>query len=748
MEAAGHVNNGLIDEFRRRGVLRVAALYVIAAWLLIQVADVFFPAWNIPDTALRYLLVAAILGFPIAIVFSWMYDITAAGIARTPVAGVEADAPTASLRRSDHLTLAVIAIAIGLIVYSVTDSVLDSASEGTERIATADKLPNSVAVLPFVNISGDPDNEYFCDGISEEILHRLGDYRDMNVLARTSSFAFKDKELGTARLSDILGVKYLLQGSVRKVGDDLRISAQLIDENDLQVWSKIFDRKLSGVFAIQSEIAAAVASSLADTMSASLVDNRHYQPDIDAYQEFLLGREYLRARTPGFERSAIEHFDAAIAIDDRYAEPHAGRAIALLLTGRDAVHYADRGEEAGRSITTALELDPEHAIGFTARGLMLLRNDDYAAAELALRKALELDPNLVGARNWLGNALGGQGKISEAFAQWEEALARDPLDPRLNTNQANRYLARGDFHRAEAQLKRLLDLPKPPEMAYSSLFHMYDTYGRYVEMIGAGKQWILAHAVPESDPHHYYAYLAYGYARLGMTEMAEHWQDRAEAAIPIDAGTWMRRSYIYRLQGKFDAMEETTYEVANLQGFDLDRMPAFFSRVIGAVKIVSGESDDGVRLMESTYDFESLEIASFGQIDFLQMLAHGYKMIGDDQRASDLLEVIADGIEAIQQDGRGRNPWTLALVAQNHAVAGDHDAAVEALEIAVASGYRGYFWILHDARWFGLHDNQRFQDLMAQMSADIDAQRIRVEQIDATDDFEAILEQALARSSR
>ena len=748
MEAAGHVNNGLIDEFRRRGVLRVAALYVIASWLIIQVADVFFPAWNIPETALRYLLVAAILGFPIAIVFSWMYDITAAGIARTPAAGVEADAPSASLRRSDHLTLAAIAIAIGLIVYSVTDSVLDSASEGTERIATVDKLPNSVAVLPFVNISGDPDNEYFCDGISEEILHRLGDYRDMNVLARTSSFAFKGNELGTARLSDILGVQYLLQGSVRKVGDDLRISAQLIDENDLQVWSKIFDRKLSGVFAIQSEIAAAVASSLADTMSASLVDNRNYEPDIDAYQEFLLGREYLRARTPGFELSAIEHFDAAIAIDDRYAEPHAGRAIALMLTGRDWVHYADRGEEAERSIAAALELDPEHAIGLAARGLMLLRNDDYAAAEQALRKALQLDPNLVGARNWLGSALGGQHKIPEAFAQWDEALARDPLDPRLNSNQANRYLARGDFHRAEAQLKRLLDLPKPPHMAYSSLFHMYDTYGRYVEMIGAGKQWVLAHAVPESDPHYYYAYLAYGYARLGMTETAEHWQDRAESARPIDAGTWMRRSYIYRLQGKFDAMEDTIYEVAKLQGFDLNRMPAFFSRVIGAVKILSGESDDGVRLMESTFDFDELEIVNSLNVDFLQMLAYGYKKVGEKQRASDLLELIANGIKFMQQDGRGRDPETLALIAQNHAVAGGHDAAVEALEVAVASGYRGYFWILHDARWVGLCDEQRFKDLMAQMKADIDAQRIRVEQIDATDGFEALLEQALARASQ
>ena len=129
------MNNGLIDEFRRRGVLRVAALYVIASWLIIQVADVFFPAWNIPETALRYLLVAAIVGFPIAIVFSWMYDITATGIVRTPAAGVAADAPSAPLRRSDHLTLAAPAIPIGLLSHSAPAPFLDSASEGPGRIA-------------------------------------------------------------------------------------------------------------------------------------------------------------------------------------------------------------------------------------------------------------------------------------------------------------------------------------------------------------------------------------------------------------------------------------------------------------------------------------------------------------------------------------------------------------------------------------------------------------------------------------
>lgn len=739
------MSNRFYDELRRRGVISVAAIYIITAWLIIQVADVFFPAWDVPEIALRYLLTAAILGLPIALVFGWKYDVTSTGIRRTPRSDAEPMESRSALRRADHLTIAALAVGAGLIVYSVAGNIIEIATDETVSGFTVEKPLNSVAVLPFTNISDDAANEYFCDGISEEILHRLSEYREIYVLARTSSFAFKGSGLDATRLSDILGVRYLLQGSVRKVGDELRISAQLVDEDNFQVWSNTYDRKLSGVFAIQSEIAAAVAESLANSLSANLVRGRAYQPNIDAYLQFLLGREYLRARTPGFQTNAIKHFDTATAIDENYAAPHAGRAIAMMLSGRDSAHYADRLEQAERSIAAALSLDSELAIGFAARGLLMSFRNDDVASEQALRNALALDPNLIGARNWLGNALQIQGRSTEALAEWENALARDPLDPVLSNNLAARYRRGGDFHRAEKQIKRLLDLPRPPEMAHSSLFHLYDSYGRYVDMIAAGKRWVLAHAVPESEPHYYYAYLSYGYQRLGMNEMADYWQNRAENVTPIDPATRMRRAYIYRLRGLFENMEKPILEVLDDQGLELDQMPPFIARVVGAVRILTGRYEAGIGLMEPTFDFDEPFTDGSLNIDFIQTIAYGHKKLGNYSRVNEILAHVVRSIEAQHRQGYGRDPDSLAIVAQNHAVEGDLDAAIGALEIAIAGGFRHYFFVIHDPRWDEIRTDGRFQALMLQIKADIDAQRALVEQIDAEDNFAELLDQKLAR---
>jgi len=181
-----------VDELRRRGVLRVAALYLIGAWLVFQAADVFFPAWNIPDGALRYLLLAAALGFPIALFLGWRYDVTARGVVLTPPAGD--DHVVRGLARRDCLALLVVFIATAGILYSVVGGILASREPEASARAPAqpvERLENSVAVLPFANISDDPSNEFFCDGISEEILHRLSAYRDLTIIARSSSYLFK-----------------------------------------------------------------------------------------------------------------------------------------------------------------------------------------------------------------------------------------------------------------------------------------------------------------------------------------------------------------------------------------------------------------------------------------------------------------------------------------------------------------------------------------------------------------------------
>jgi TolB-like protein len=692
---------------------------------------------------------ATILGFPVVLVFGWMYDVSMQGIWRTPPAGAD-QAATGALRHLDYMTLGVLAIAMVLILYGVASDILEMKQEvAMPASRSVDKPLNSIAVLPFTNVSEDPSNESFCDGISEEILHRLSDYRDMHVLARQSSFAFKGADLDVPRLSDVLGVRYLLQGSVRRDGDDLRISAQLVDDTGLQLWSKSYDRKLAGIFAIQSEIATAVAGSLAETIMASHVDPQNYEPDIDAYQQYLLGREYLRARTTGYQSKAIEHFEKAVAIDRGYPEAYAGHAIAVLLDQRNAARHIDRLEEGKVLIDRALSLNPQLAIGLAAKGLLLQMKEppDNPGSAQVLRQALELDPLLPAVRgSWLANALISQGLIEEANAARQDALAHDPLDPLLAANEAARFANSGDFATAENKLRRLLDLPQPPGIVYRGLYSLYANQSRHADAIEIMKQGILAHPAPDSEAWVEFSFLAIRYAQLGMWQQAHRWQDRAEAIAPTEPATVVRRSLIYKLQGDYKEMNQKVVARVDALGLDTERLHPLTGAVIGAIQALTGETERGIRLLEASFDWDAPKTDDTA-IDLMQVLAYAHKQNGNDQRADEIIELVAQALARREQDNGYRSPESLGLLSQNHAVARNPDAALAALETAIDSGWREYYGIVNDLRWAWLRDNSRFQTLMARVKADIDAQRARIERIDAEQDFGTLLEQRAMATS-
>ena len=260
-----------------------------------------FPGFGIPDSAIRALIWAAALGLPVAAMFGWLFEIGSGGIRRTaPAAAGEAALPQ-PLARRDYLILAAFAAIAAVLIYRAAQEVREAPKEAAlaEALAADPARPSGsrtpIAVLPFANISEDAANEYFCDGIAEEILTQLGAIRGLNVIGRTSSFAFKGSDYGIGRISALLGVRYVLQGSVRKAGDQLRVSAQLLDAEGVQVWGESFDRQLKNIFEIQSEIAAAVASTVASHVVPE-ADTAH-QPDLAAYDHYLRGRD-LAARPP------------------------------------------------------------------------------------------------------------------------------------------------------------------------------------------------------------------------------------------------------------------------------------------------------------------------------------------------------------------------------------------------------------------------------------------------------------------
>jgi len=317
-------SQGLLQELHRRRVFATAGLYVVGAWLVMQAADVFFPGWEIPDRGINVLLIAAIAGFPLAVVFGWFFNITTHGIRRTVPVGPEGAGEPQSLKGNDYFVLGVLVLVAGAIISYATVQVL--AMRGMDLpTVLPDKPPNSIAVLPFINDSNDPDNEYFCDGVSNEILNKLAAYADLHVIGRTSSFVFKGSGYGIPRISALLGVRYLLQGSVQKVGDKLRVSAQLVDERGAQRWSSTFDRTLTDIFAIQTEIADLVATTVVPQIVPE--PSITYKPDVTAYEHFLAGRELVYRRDT---QRALEELRRAIDLDPGYAEPYPELAIALL----------------------------------------------------------------------------------------------------------------------------------------------------------------------------------------------------------------------------------------------------------------------------------------------------------------------------------------------------------------------------------------------------------------------------------
>ncbi len=463
----------ILSELQRRNVVRVAALYLIAGWVLAQVAELLFGALDVPSWSLRLVLGLLLLGFPLALIFAWVYELTPEGLKREHEVERNTSITRETGRKINLLIAGLLVVAIAIGGYDVLrDGRAPADSATTAAPAPAPRVPAdsvaglastaSIAVLPFVNMSEDRSNEYFSDGLTEELLNLLARVPELKVIARTSSFAYKGKG---AKISDIareLQVANVLEGSVRRSGDRVRITAQLIRASDsTHLWSESYDRTIQDIFAVQGEIAGEVVDSLKVELLGR--ERSHVQAggtqDARAYEAYLRGRyELNKGESEQFLRSALAAFDEAVALDSSFALAHASRAIALLdLTRSGYEPYAEGFPQARSAAERALELAPEAPEGHVALGRIKLAADrDWQGAEASLRKAAQLNPSDASAYDVLGSLASLLGKHDESVDASRRAVSLDPLYARRIQNLAMTYYRARRYDEASATARQAL----------------------------------------------------------------------------------------------------------------------------------------------------------------------------------------------------------------------------------------------------------------------------------------------------
>jgi len=497
--------NSFWQELQRRKVVRVTIAYVIVGWVLIQVADVTLEPLHLPVWAGTLVIWLVALGLPVAVILAWVLDVTPQGIMVT-----EASGPPV-------------------------------ANDAT------------IAVLPFVNMSGDKENEYFSDGMSEELLNLLTRLRHLRVCSRTSAFALKGTTLSMASIAEQLGVRYVLEGSVRRSGDKVRISAQLVDAPaDCHLWSETYDRELQDIFAVQDEIAGHIFSSLKMTLTPAEQQAIQSTTDnVDAFDCYLRGREQYHRTEPGHLELARKMFEEAIRIDPDYALAWAGLTYVFV----DTYWYRDKRsiwiERAQDASTKAVELAPHLAESHGARGLALRVQESFAEAEAEFRQAMEINPQLFEPIHFYAQMLRSMERFEEAAEMFLKAAEARPEDYQAIALASNMFDAIGDTEREDWAAKEVLVRAT-----------------RALQLNPADSRALVLGAM--------------GHFRVGKMETAFEWVERAYELDPESASTAYNSACLFARIGNLD-------------------------RALDLIEVAIGLGNRNKRYFETDSDFVSLQ---------------------------------------------------------------------------------------------------------------------------------------------
>jgi TolB-like protein/Flp pilus assembly protein TadD len=669
----------LFNELKRRNVIKVSIAYIVVAWLIMQVTDVVLNNIEAPGWVFQVIMLLLAIGFPLIALFAWAFELTPDGIKREHEIDRSQSIAPKTGRKLDFVIMAVMALALGYFAYDkfivspepsvATDATTAQTISQPETTVVIEDPEKSIAVLPFVNMSSDPEQEYFADGISEELLNALAQVNGLKVAGRTSSFAFKGKNDDLNAIGKLLRVNHILEGSVRKSGTRIRITAQLIKVDDgFHMWSETYDRELNDIFAIQDEITAAILVEL----KTQLLNDQSLQvtqTDTRAYELYLLAKQRIYERNDASLQMAETLLSEAIEIDPDYAPAFAQLGIAnILISDRNygTVPTLQAHHRAKLNLDKALQLTPQNAEALAGMGLYYRQTGAHQKAVTTLRQALVINPSMVNANSWLANSFDSSGRLQEALQIREQTFLRDPLHKPTFVNLAQKYTVLGQSKKALDMLDRLKSY-LPGDATLTS------AYGQLYLMTGelANARNYLQLAV-QKEPLNVVNPLWLGFVYFGSRQYEEM------IGVTPDILSVLGLS-------RLDRMEEAT--ILGEQAIGKGLNPDFYFQALAE----SGRFAQLIETMESHWiDLDGFSTnwpgtGGFGY-DAMGFLAQAYLQLGRLAEFDDAMLRFKTSLDT--QVANGADNWVLNVSRAHYAgLANDYDTAISLLEKSFTQGF-------------------------------------------------------------
>ena len=726
-----------LNELRRRNVLRLAATYALVAWILIEAGSVLLPTFGVPDWFFRAYVIVIFAGFIASLVLAWIFEITPQGVKLEREVDRETQ-PKRDRSRSNAIIIALLAVALGV---SITFNVTGIRGQG-EAAAGSGAIMDSIAVLPFTSRSSDPDNQYFADGIHDDLLTRLADIDSLRVISRTSVNEYRNTSKNLREIGAELGVDTVVEGAVQRSGNQVRINVQLINAaTDEHIWAEVYDRELTAgnIFDIQSEISSQIASALRAALTPEEELRLAAMPthSIEAFSLYSAARNNLYLRRYETIQEARRQFQAAIDLDPNYAQAHAGLAEAIIVTYTN--HAALAADEAfalaAESVERALQLDPQLADAHAVKGLLLFEqwkvarvdNTNQQAAQW-FESAIALNPNLASSYVWFASLRESEGATDDAIRLLDKALHIDPLGRIPYINLPVNYAVKGENLKAIELLLRAMEIFPDWPSPYTSLTDHLHGLGRFDEAIA----WMTLARTMTDDPMLERSVLG-AYIEFGDTQRMQAFTSQFGPEHPIYP---IGVTYHHFMNGDYQAAIEA-FEGTELMS-EVQAQFAFPVIAMSALKLGDYETARRYLLLGNPLLASDIDLSvDRYNLHSAILLAFINRQTGRERQASELLSMASTVVREVPRLGVAGHGISDVHI---FVIQGRYEDALNALRAAIDEGFvslmaHDYWTVDQDLLLDPLRGDARFEAMRREMHEKVEIMRDNVQRATETGDW-------------